>query len=305
MGIFDKFKSGFKKSASAFTSGLRDIVVKKEIDDKTLDRIEEYLIQSDVGVIAASEIKEIISDSKIDPKKDITEEISVILKEYIVSLMKPLENNSFFQKKEKINATLVSGVNGVGKTTTIGKISKILKANGNKVMLAASDTFRAAAIEQLENWANKVEVGITKSSQGADPASVAYKAIEDAIANNFTQVLIDTAGRLQNKKNLMEEYKKIANVTKKIDPEAPHDVILVLDATSGQNVINQVEEFNKIIPITGLIMTKLDGTAKGGILLAVAKKYKLPIIALGLGEKEDDLQIFEAEKFADAFTQIN
>ena len=305
MGIFDKFKSGFKKSASAFTSGLRDIVVKKEIDDKTLDRIEEYLIQSDVGVVAASEIKEIISDSKIDPKKDITEEISTILKEYIISLMKPLENNSFFQKKEKINATLVSGVNGVGKTTTIGKISKILKANGNKVMLAASDTFRAAAIEQLENWANKVEVKITKSSQGADPASVAYKAIEDAIANNFTQVLIDTAGRLQNKKNLMEEYKKIANVTKKIDPEAPHDVILVLDATSGQNVINQVEEFNKIIPITGLIMTKLDGTAKGGILLAVAKKYKLPIIALGLGEKEDDLQIFESEKFADAFTQIN
>ena len=305
MGIFDKFKSGFKKSASAFTSGLRDIVVKKEIDDKTLDRIEEYLIQSDVGVVAASEIKEIISDRKIDPKEDIADEISKILKEYIVSLMKPLENNSFFQKKEKIYATLVSGVNGVGKTTTIGKISKILKANGNKIMLAASDTFRAAAIEQLENWANKVGVEITKSTQGSDPASVAYKAIEEAIINDFNQVLIDTAGRLQNKKNLMEEYKKIANVTKKIDPEAPHDVILVLDATSGQNVINQVEEFNKIIPITGLIMTKLDGTAKGGILLAVAKKYKLPIIALGLGEKEDDLQIFEAEKFADAFTQIS
>ena len=304
MGIFDKFKSGFKKSASAFTSGLRDIVVKKEIDDKTLDRIEEYLIQSDVGVVAASEIKEIITDSKIDPNKDIAEEIRTILKDYIISLMKPLENNNFFNKKEKLSATLISGVNGVGKTTTIGKISKILKANGNRVMLAASDTFRAAAIEQLENWANKVEVEITKSSQGADPASVAFKAIEEAIANNFDQVLIDTAGRLQNKKNLMEEYKKIANVTKKIDPEAPHDVILILDATSGQNVINQVEEFNKIIPITGLIMTKLDGTAKGGILLAVAKKFKLPIIALGLGEKEDDLQIFEAEKFADAFTQI-
>jgi|TARA_X000000950_G_scaffold83717_1_gene105339 fused signal recognition particle receptor len=304
MGIFDKFKSGFKKSASAFTSGLRDIVVKKEIDDKTLDRIEEYLIQSDVGVVAASEIKEIITDSKIDPNKDIADEIRTILKDYIISLMKPLENNNFFNKKEKISATLISGVNGVGKTTTIGKISKILKANGNKVMLAASDTFRAAAIEQLENWANKVDVEITKSSQGADPASVAFKAIEEAIANNFDQVLIDTAGRLQNKKNLMEEYKKIANVTKKMDPEAPHDVILVLDATSGQNVINQVEEFNKIIPITGLIMTKLDGTAKGGILLAVAKKFKLPIIALGLGEKEDDLQIFEAEKFAEAFTQI-
>ena len=305
MGIFEKFKSGFKKSASAFTSGLRDIVVKKEIDDKTLDRIEEYLIQSDVGVVAASEIKEIISDSKIDPSKDIADEINAILKDYIISLMKPLENNEFFKKKEKLNATLVSGVNGVGKTTTIGKISKILKSNGNKVMLAASDTFRAAAIEQLENWAKKVDVEITKSSQGSDPASVAYKAIEESISKNFDQVLIDTAGRLQNKKNLMEEYKKIANVTKKIDADAPHDVILVLDATSGQNVINQVEEFNKIIPITGLIMTKLDGTAKGGILLAVAKKYKLPIIALGLGEKEDDLQIFEAEKFAEAFTQVN
>ena len=305
MGIFDKFKSGFKKSASAFTNGLRDIVVKKEIDDKTLDRIEEYLIQSDVGVVAASEIKEIISDSKIDPKKDIADEITIILKEYIISLMKPLENNHFFEKKEKINATLVSGVNGVGKTTTIGKIGKILKANGNKVMFAASDTFRAAAIEQLDNWAKKIDVQITKSVQNSDPASVAYKAIEEAIKNGFDQVLIDTAGRLQNKKNLMEEYKKIANVTKKLDAEAPHDVILVLDATSGQNVINQVEEFNKIIPITGIIMTKLDGTAKGGILLAVAKKYKLPIIALGLGEKEDDLQIFDAEKFADAFTQIN
>ena len=305
MGIFEKFKSGFKKSASALTSGLRDIVVKKEIDDETLDKIEEYLIKSDVGVTASSEIKEIISNSKIDPKKDIAQEINSILMNYIVSLMKPLENSKFFKKKEKINAILVAGVNGVGKTTTIGKISKILKFNGNKVMLAASDTFRAAAIEQLENWAMKVNVEITKSSQGSDPASVTYKAIERAINNNFNQILIDTAGRLQNKKNLMEEYKKIANVTKKIDPNAPHEVILVLDATSGQNVINQVEEFNKIIPITGLIMTKLDGTAKGGILLAVAKKYKLPIIALGLGEKEDDLQIFEAEKFAQAFTQTN
>ncbi|WP_440648352.1 signal recognition particle-docking protein FtsY [Candidatus Pelagibacter sp. HIMB1521] len=304
MGIFEKFKSGFKKSASAFTSGLRDIVVKKEIDDKTLDRIEDYLIQSDVGVASASEIREIISKTKIDPNKDLTAEINNILKEYIISVMKPLENNEFFKNKEKLNAILVSGVNGVGKTTTIGKISKILKENGNKVMLAASDTFRAAAIEQLENWAKKINVEITKSSQGSDPASVAYKAIETSISNNFNQVLIDTAGRLQNKKNLMEEYKKIANVTKKIDESAPHDVILVLDATSGQNVLNQVEEFNKIIPITGLVMTKLDGTAKGGILLAVAKKYKIPIIALGLGEKEDDLQIFEAEKFADAFTQI-
>ena len=305
MGIFDKFKIGFKKTTSTFTAGLRDIIVKKEINDETLDQIEEYLIQSDVGLTAAAEIKQIIAQEKINPKNDVMNEVSLILKDYITTLMKPLENESFFNKKEKLNVVLVSGVNGVGKTTTIGKIGKILKSNGSKVMFSACDTFRAAAIEQLENWANKIDVQITKSSQGSDPASVAYKAIEGAINNNFNHVLIDTAGRLQNKKNLMEEYKKIANVTKKIDPDAPHDVILVLDATSGQNVINQVEEFNKIIPITGLVMTKLDGTAKGGILLALAKKYKLPIIALGLGEKEDDLQIFNAEKFAEAFTQIN
>ena len=305
MGIFDKFKIGFKKTASTFTSGLKDIIVKKEIDDKTLDQIEEYLIQSDVGLTVAAEIKQIIAQEKIDPKNNVMNEVSLILKDYITTLMSPLENEGFFNKKEKLNAVLVSGVNGVGKTTTIGKIGKILKSNGSKVMFSACDTFRAAAIEQLESWANKIDVQITKSTQGSDPASVAYKAIEEAIKDDFNHVLIDTAGRLQNKKNLMEEYKKIANVTKKIDPNAPHDVILVLDATSGQNVINQVEEFNKIIPITGLIMTKLDGTAKGGILLALAKKYKLPIIALGLGEKEDDLQIFNAEKFAEAFTQIN
>ena len=305
MGIFDKFKIGFKKSASTFTSGLRDIIIKKEIDDKTLDQIEEYLIQSDVGLVAAEEIKKIISEEKISPKKDIMNEVNLILKNYIITLMKPLENQNFFDKKETLNAVLISGVNGVGKTTTIGKIGKILKSNGNKVMFSACDTFRAAAIEQLESWANKIDIQITKSSQGSDPASVAYKAIEEALKEGFNHVLIDTAGRLQNKKNLMEEYKKVANVTKKIDPNAPHDVILVLDATSGQNVINQVEEFNKIIPVTGLIMTKLDGTAKGGILLALAKKYQLPIIALGLGEKEDDLQIFNAEKFAEAFININ
>ena len=253
----------------------------------------------------SSFLNKIIAEKKVDPNKNKLDEINSILKDYIISLMSPLEKSVFFSKKTDLNAVLISGVNGVGKTTTIGKIGKILKMNDNKVIVSASDTFRAAAIEQLENWAKKIDVEIIKSSQGSDPASVAYKAVEAAINKNFTHVLIDTAGRLQNKKNLMEEYKKIANVTKKIDPKAPHEVILVLDATSGQNVINQVEEFNKIIPITGLIMTKLDGTAKGGILIAIAKKYKLPIIALGLGEKEDDLQIFEAEKFANSFIQSN
>ena len=216
MGIFEKFKLGLQKTASSFSSGLKEIIIKREIDDKTLDEIEEFLIQSDVGIIASEEIKKIIAEKKIDPDKNKLDEINSILKDYIISLMSPLEKSTFFSKKTDLNAVLVSGVNGVGKTTTIGKIGKILKMNDNKVIFSASDTFRAAAIEQLENWAKKIDVEIIKSSQGSDPASVAYKAVEEAINKNFTHVLIDTAGRLQNKKNLMEEYKKIANVTKKL-----------------------------------------------------------------------------------------
>ena len=305
MSIFEKFKAGFKKSAENFATGLKEIIIKKEIDDKSLDKIEEFLISSDVGIEAASEIKNIISQEKINPNLDSIQEINKILKNYIISVMKPLEKKEFFNKKNNLNVILVSGVNGSGKTTTIGKMGKLFKQNNSKVVFSASDTFRAAAIEQLENWASKIRVDLIKSTAGSDPASVAYKAIEHAKNNNFDQLIIDTAGRLQNKKNLMDEYKKIASVVKKIDETAPHEVILVLDATSGQNIINQVEEFNKIIPLTGLIMTKLDGTAKGGILIALSKKYKLPIIGLGLGEKEDDLQIFEAEKFANAFIQSN
>ncbi len=305
MGIFEKFKLGFKKSASNFASGLREIIIKKEIDDKTLDKIEEFLISSDVGIDAASDIKDIIAQKKIDPKEDPISEVNKILKEYIITLMQPLEKKQFFEKKENLNVILIAGVNGVGKTTTIGKIGKIFKENNNEVLFSACDTFRAAAIDQLEKWAEKINVNIIKSSPGSDPASVAYKSLEHAKINNINQVLIDTAGRLQNKKNLMDEFKKIVNVTKKIDKSAPQEAILVLDATSGQNIINQLEEFNKIIPLTGLIMTKLDGTAKGGVLIALSKKYKVPIVGLGLGEKEDDLQIFNAEQFANAFIQSN
>ena len=305
MGIFEKFKFGFKKSAENIKSGLREIIVKKEIDDETLNKIEEFLISSDVGIDAASEIKSTIAEKKIDPNNETVDEINLILKNYILELMTPLERKDFFENKEKLNITLVSGVNGVGKTTTIGKIGQIFKNNGSEVLFSACDTFRAAAIEQLEAWSGKVGVPIVKSDPGSDPASVAYKSIEYAKNNNIKRVLIDTAGRLQNKKNLMDEFKKIAKVIKKTDETAPHDVVLVLDATSGQNIINQLEEFIKIIKITGLIMTKLDGTAKGGVLIAISKKYKVPILGLGLGEKEDDLQIFNAEQFADAFTQFN
>tara|TARA_B000000441_G_scaffold77140_1_gene52346 strand:+ start:878 stop:1795 length:918 start_codon:yes stop_codon:yes gene_type:complete len=305
MSIFEKFKIGFKKSAQNISSGFREILIKKEIDDNSLNKIEEFLISSDVGIDAASEIRNILAQEKIDPSSDLIGEINKVLKRYIVSTMGNFEKKDFFKNNNNLNVILVAGVNGSGKTTTIGKIAKIFKENNNKVVLSASDTFRAAAIEQLENWANKIGVDLVKSNQGSDPASVAYKAMSFAKENNFNQLIIDTAGRLQNKKNLMEEYKKIANVVKKIDDNAPNEVILVLDDTSGQNILSQVDEFNKIIPITGLVMTKLDGTAKGGILLALSKKYKIPIIGLGLGEKEDDLQIFDVEKFAEAFTQIN
>ncbi len=305
MGIFDKFKSGFRKSATNFAAGLKEIIIKKEIDDKTLNEIEEFLISSDVGTDSASEIREKISQKKIDPNLNIIDEVNKILKDYIVSLMRPLEKKDFFEKKNYLNVILISGVNGVGKTTTIGKIGKKFLDNENKVLFSACDTFRAAAIEQLEQWANRIKVDIIKSSAGSDPASVAYKAIEHSKNNKINTLLIDTAGRLQNKKNLMDEYKKIGNVLKKHDQNAPNEVILILDATSGQNIISQVEEFNKIFSLTGIIMTKLDGTAKGGILIALSKKYKLPIIGLGLGEKEDDFESFDAEKFAHAFIQKN
>ena len=305
MGIFEKFKIGFQKSASNLTAGLKEIIIKKEIDDHTLIKIEDFLISSDVGVEAASDIKDIISQNKIDPSKDIINEVNDLLKKYILSLMQPLERKDFFNARDKLNIILVSGVNGAGKTTSIGKIGKRFRENNSKVLFSACDTFRAAAIDQLEQWANKINVEIVKSDPGSDPASVAFKSLDEAKKNNYNQVIIDTAGRLQNKKNLMEEYKKIAKVINKFDDTGPHEVLLVLDATSGQNVINQVEEFNKIIPLTGLIMTKLDGTAKGGILIATAKRFKIPIVALGLGEKEDDLEIFDSESFARAFVRTN
>ena len=305
MGIFEKFKIGFQKSASNLTAGLKEIILKKEIDDHTLNKIEDFLISSDVGVEAASDIKDIISQNKIDPSKDIIDEVNGLLKKYILSLMQPLERKDFFNARDNLNIILVSGVNGVGKTTSIGKIGKRFRENNSKVLFSACDTFRAAAIDQLEQWANKINVEIVKSDPGSDPASVAFKSLDEAKKNNYNQVIIDTAGRLQNKKNLMEEYKKIAKVINKFDDAGPHEVLLVLDATSGQNVINQVEEFNKIIPLTGLIMTKLDGTAKGGILIATAKRFKIPIVALGLGEKEDDLEIFDSESFASAFVRTN
>ena len=300
MSIFDKFKLGLSKSSKNLSSGLNDLIFKKKIEENELNELEDFLIQSDVGVEVASELKKKFSSTKIDPKKDNKNEVFKIFSDHILEILKPLEKNLESLSKNKPCVILVAGVNGVGKTTTIGKLGKILGKDNKKVLFGAADTFRAAAVSQLESWAKKINAQIIKSDEGTDPASVAYKSLDFAKKNNIDYLIIDTAGRLQNKKNLMDEFKKIINVLKKIDKEAPHEIFLILDATTGQSAINQVEEFKKISPITGIIMTKLDGTAKGGILLALGKKFKLPIIALGMGEKEDDLQIFNAEHFSKA-----
>ena len=300
MGIFDKFKLGLSKSSKNLSLGLNDFIFKKKIEENELNELEDFLIQSDVGVEVASELKKKFSSTKIDPKKDNKNQVFQIFSDHILGILKPLEKNLESLSKNKPCVILVAGVNGVGKTTTIGKLGKILGKDNKKVLFGAADTFRAAAVSQLESWAKKISVQIIKSDEGTDPASVAYKSLDFAKKNNIDYLIIDTAGRLQNKKNLMDEFKKIINVLKKIDKDSPHEIFLILDATTGQSAINQVEEFKKISPITGIIMTKLDGTAKGGILLAIGKKFKLPIVALGMGEKEDDLQIFNANHFSKA-----
>ena len=300
MNIFDKFKLGLSKSSKNLSTGLNDLIFKKKIDENMLNELEDFLIQSDVGVESAKELREKFANTKVNPKTVGKDEIFKIFSNYVSEILKPLEKNLENINKNKPSVILIAGVNGVGKTTTIGKLGKILGQNNKKIVLGAADTFRAAAVSQLEVWAKRINADIIKSVEGADPASVAYKALDHAKKNNFDYLLIDTAGRLQNKKNLMDEFKKITKVVKKIDSNAPHETFLILDATTGQSAINQVEEFKKITPITGIIMTKLDGTAKGGILLAIGKKFKLPIVALGMGEKEDDLQKFNSEYFSNA-----
>jgi len=256
MGIFDKFKLGLNKSSKSLSTGLNNLIFKKKIDENTLNDLEDFLIQSDVGVESAKELREKFSNIKINPKESDRKEVFKIFSNYASEILKPLEKNLEDISTNKPTVILIAGVNGVGKTTTIGKLGKILTKNSKKIVFGAADTFRAAAVSQLEVWAKKINADIIKSEEGADPASVAYKALTHAKDNNFDYLIIDTAGRLQNKKNLMDEFKKITTVVKKIDADAPHETFLILDATTGQSAINQVEEFKKITPITGIIMTK-------------------------------------------------
>ena len=305
MALFDKFKLGLGKSSTSLSEGLKNIFSKKIIDDNVLTKFEELIISSDAGIDVAKELRKDFENFKIDKKIDDHEEILKLLADKMAIKLLKYEKDLSLMGNANSSVIVVSGVNGVGKTTTIGKLGKYFKDNNRSVVFGAADTFRAAAIDQLQVWAAKVKVDIIKSEINSDPASVAFKTAEFAKKNQIDIALIDTAGRLHNKKNLMEEYKKIITVLRKIDEKFPNEVILVLDATTGQNALNQVEQFSKIHNITGLIITKLDSTAKGGIILAICKKFNLPIVAVGMGEKDTDLHPFRAEFFVKALLGLN
>ena len=300
MDFFKKISGGLKKTSENFSSGLENIFNKSKPTQNVLEELEDFMISSDIGISLTEKIINNLKNKKFDSSELTKLNFLRILKEEMLSILKPVERN-IFEKKQSLQTILMCGVNGTGKTTTIGKLCKILKKNDNKVIVGAADTFRAAAIEQLEKWCLKNSIDIEKSETGSDPASVAFKTLEKAKKYNYNFCIIDTAGRLHNKKDLMDEFLKIIRVMKKIDENAPQKIIIVLDATTGQNALNQIEEFNKICELSGMIVTKLDGTAKGGVVLPIADKYKLPIYAIGVGEQEDDLQPFDAENFTNAF----
>jgi fused signal recognition particle receptor len=305
MSLFNKFKIGLGKSSTGLSDGFKNIFSKKNIDNDILKEFEDLLITADAGIEVAKGLRKDFENFKVDKKLENHEEILKLIADKMAIDLLKYEKDLSQMGNAKTSVIVVSGVNGVGKTTTIGKLGKYFKDNNRSVVFGAADTFRAAAIDQLQVWATKVKVDIIKSEINSDPASVAFKTAEFAKKNQIDIALIDTAGRLQNKKNLMEEYKKIITVLKKIDPSYPSEVILVLDATTGQNALSQVEEFSKIHNLTGLIITKLDSTAKGGVVLAICKKYDLPIIAVGMGEKETDLHPFSAEYFAKALLGVS
>jgi fused signal recognition particle receptor len=275
-------------------------VVRRVLDDAMLESLEELLISSDMGVETSLRVTANIAEGRFG-KKLSTEEIKRLLAGEIARIMDPVAKPMpLYPKRPQV--VLVVGVNGSGKTTTIGKLASQFKAAGKSVVIAAGDTFRAAAVEQLQIWGDRAGVPVLTAPEGSDPASLAFEAMEKAQKDGADLLMIDTAGRLQNRQDLMEELAKIVRVIRKKDPEAPHNTLLVLDATTGQNALSQVDIFQKIADVTGLVMTKLDGTAKGGVLVALADKYGLPIHAIGVGEQIDDLQPFDPEEFAQALT---
>jgi fused signal recognition particle receptor len=299
--FFERLKSGLSRSTSGLSDSIVGIVAKRKLDAASIAELEEALIKADLGPALAARIAHDVGDGRFG--SDVSDyDIREFLRGELLKVLQPIEAPLVVDGDRKPFVILVAGVNGGGKTTTIGKLAKRFAANGAKVVLAAGDTFRAAAIEQLTVWAERTGATIVAKQAGADAAGLAFEALEKARASSADVLLIDTAGRLQNKAGLMAELEKIVRVIRKLDASAPHATLLVLDATTGQNAIGQVEAFKGVVPLTGLIMTKLDGTAKGGILAALAQKFALPVHYIGVGEGADDLQPFNAANFAKALT---
>ncbi|KPF57730.1 signal recognition particle-docking protein FtsY [Rhizobium sp. AAP116] len=300
---FQRLKAGLFRTSSQLTSQITALFTKRKLDDETLEELEDLLIQADLGVETALRVTDTLASERYG--KDVTgEDVTKIMATEIVKVLKPVAKPLALDLSHKPHVILVVGVNGTGKTTTIGKLAAKLSGSGLKIMLAAGDTFRAAAIEQLKIWADRTGSTFIGTKLGADAAGLAYEAFEKAKAEKSDVLIIDTAGRLQNKTELMAELEKIVRVLGKLDPDAPHTVLQTLDATTGQNALQQVEIFRNVAGVNGLIMTKLDGTARGGILVAIAAKHKLPVYFIGVGEGIDDLEPFEAEDFASAIAGI-
>jgi fused signal recognition particle receptor len=296
---FAQLRKGLARTSSALSDNLAGALTKRKLDEETLDRLEEVLIKADLGVAMAARIRAAIATGRYD--RGVTQDtVREVLAAEIASVLEPVAQDFAVPAGAHPYVVLVVGVNGTGKTTTIGKMAHLFGRQGLSVMLAAADTFRAAAIDQLKVWGERVGAEVVAKEAGADPAGVAFEAFERARSEGTDVLLIDTAGRLQNKSDLMAELAKIVRVLKKIDASAPQGVILVLDATTGQNALNQVEIFKEIAGVTGLVVTKLDGTARGGILVAIAERFKLPINAIGIGEGLEDLKPFDAQDFARA-----
>jgi len=297
MSFLTRLKAGLSRSSGKITEGVSAIFTKRKLDEEALVELEELLITADMGASVASDITAELGRERLG--KDISaEEIKTILAEKIAAGLTSSSHTQLLVEGAKPTVILVVGVNGNGKTTTIGKLASKFKAEGKNVMLAAADTFRAAAVEQLQVWGQRSNIPVVSGAFEADPASVAFASYERAQKENIDILLIDTAGRLHNKANLMSELQKISKVLKKIDDAAPHHVLMVLDATTGQNAISQLQAFKEMVQVDGLIVTKLDGTAKGGIIVALAKQFGIPIHAIGVGESIEDLQDFNAGEFA-------
>lgn len=300
-GFFARMKAGLSKSSKNLSEGLMNVLVGgKEIDDELLEEVEDQLLVADIGVEATNRIIKNLTEQTARGDLIYSHSLYKALKSELHDILAPKVVPLEIDSTKKPFVILMVGVNGVGKTTTIGKLAKRLQAEGKSVMLAAGDTFRAAATEQLQVWGERNNIAVVAQGHGSDSASVIFDAMQSAKAKNIDVLIADTAGRLQNKNNLMEELKKVIRVMQKADPSAPHEAMIVLDAGTGQNAINQVEIFNEAVPLTGVTITKLDGTAKGGVVFNIAENTEVPIRFIGVGEKIDDLRPFDPEDFVKA-----